>query len=508
MPLTGKAESVGVRSALETGGLGVSPTTGWVTVQPDQSGIADFYAKITTVAPSPMSPLRQLEAPEVVDVDAAPKLTLDLTLDHLYAWREGMMLVITKHAGGTGVSRFFPTARTATAFTVPAGGALQAGTLVVPRGFIVGTNVAQNGTLLVVGAGSAAGSITVAGGAAETVGSYAATLEVAGFRGAASDITIDASGNITSTIANFTTMGLVAGMVIWVGGTIGGGHDFIAQPTYRGFVKLVTVAANLLTTSAITRQWTVGAADPGTGQTIDLYWGSWLREVAFDAAGEYQEPSYALEMSIPGIGAANATVYCYAQGQTVDQFKVTAALKSIIKLEMMFSGTFVTQPSVTRLTGPSTAQAVLDRQRFTTVAAKELYLRFTDGTTGALVSNKISSWALTHKNGVSPLKQQGFTGTFENIVGKAEVGIDAELYINSVDPINVGPANTTVAFGAGLRNTDGGVFFDVPSMKFTDSPMTFPANGPIMLSAKTAGFRDAIGNYTMGISMFAYLPAV
>jgi hypothetical protein len=504
---TGKSESVGLRSAPEST-LGINPTTGWVTLNPDQAGIADFYAKITTVAPSPMSPSRQLEAPEVVDIDAAPKLTMDLTMDHLYAFREGIMMVNVKHAGGTGVSRFFPTARTTTAFTVAAGGALQAGTLVIPRGFIVGTNVAQNGTPLVVGAAATGTSITVAGGAAETVSGYAATLEVVGFRGAASDITIDSSSNITSTIADFTTMGLVAGMVIWVGGTIGGGHDFIAQPTYRGFVKLVTVAAHLLTTSAVTRQWTVGAADPGTGQTIDLYWTSWMREVAFDdAAYPSPEPSYAMEMAVPGIGAANATVYCYAQGQSVDQFKITAALKSLVKAELMFSGTFVTQPSVTRLTGPSTAQAVFLRSRFTTVAAKELYLRFTDGTTGALISNKVSSWSLTHKNGVSPLKQQGFTGTFENIIGKAEVAVDAELYINSVDPINVGPANTTVAFGAGFRNADGGVFFDVPSMKFTDSPMTFPANGPIMLSAKTAGFRDAIGNYTMGMSMFGYLPA-
>lgn len=503
---TGKSESIGIRLALETGGLGISPTTGWLQIQPDQAGVADFYLKTTTIAPSPISPLRQLEAPEIVDADAAPKLTMDLTMDHVYAIREGAMLSVTKHTGGTGVSRFFPTARTTTAFTVPAGGALQAGTLVIPRGFIVGTNVAQNGVPLVVGASSTGTSVPVASGAAETVSGYPATLEVAGFRGAASDITIDSSGNITSTVADFTTMGLLAGMVIWVGGTIGGGHDFIAQPTYRGFVKLVTVAAHLLTTSAVTRQWTVGAADPGTGQTIDLYWGSWLREVAFDAAGEYQEPSYAMEMSVPGIGAANATVYCYAQGQTVDQFKITAAAKSLVKLDLMFSGTFVTQPSTTRLTGPSTAQAVLDRQRFNTVS-KELYLRFTDGTTGALVSNKISSWSLEHKNGVSPLKQQGFLGTFENIVGKAEVAIAAEVYVNSVDPINAGPANTTVAFGAGFRNTDGGVFFDVPSTKFTDSPMTFPANGPIMLSAKTAGFRDAVGNYTLGVSMFAYLPA-
>jgi hypothetical protein len=155
--------------------------------------------------------------------------------------------------------------------------------------------------------------------------------------------------------------------------------------------------------------------------------------------------------------------------------------------------------------GPATAQAVIERQRFNAVT-KQPYLRFTDATTGAIVSNKISSWKLTHKNGTSPLKQQGFFGTAENIIGTAEVAIEAEVYVNQVEGINAAANNTTIAFGSGFRNGDGGVFFDVPSTKWTDAPLTFPANGPVMLSAKTGGFRDAIGNYTLGVSMFAHLP--
>jgi len=474
-----------------------------VVIQPDKGGVTGFYLKTSTVAPNPMSLLRQPEAPEIVDADAAPQLTTDLTLDHLYAFREGAMMVVAKHTGGTGVSRFFPTARTTTAFTVAASGALPAGTLVVPRGLIVGTNVAQNGTLLVVGAGATGTSIPVAGGAAETVSGYTATLEVAGFRGAAGDLAIDVNGNITSAVADFTTMGLVPNMVIWVGGVPGTAFAF-ATAGYTGFVKITAVAAHLLTTSIVTRQWTQVALDDGATKTIDLYWGSWLREVALDDAA-YQEPSYALELAIPGIGAANATVYCQAQGQTVDQFEITAAAKSLIKLGLTFSGTFVTQPSTTRLTGPSTAQAVLLRQRFNSVT-KEPYLRFTNATTGAVVSNKITSWKLTHKNGVSALKQQGFFGTAENIIGEVAVGIDAECIVNQVDAISAAPNNTTITFGAGFRNGDGGVFFDVPSVKFTEAPLTFPANNAVMLSAKSGGFRDAVGNYTLGMSMFPYLP--
>src|ERR1043166_4310613 len=84
---TGKSESVSLRIVTETS-LGVAPTTGWLTLQPDQAGITGFYLKTSTVAPSPISVFRQMEAPELVDADAAPQLAMDLTLDHLYALRE------------------------------------------------------------------------------------------------------------------------------------------------------------------------------------------------------------------------------------------------------------------------------------------------------------------------------------------------------------------------------------------------------------------------------------
>lgn len=495
---TGKAESVQLRSAPEAT-LAVAPSTGWVTVQPDQAGVTEFYLKTSTVTPEPMTVLRQKEAPELVDADAAPKFTGDLTLDHLYAWREGMMLSVVKHNGGTGQSRFFPTSRTTTEYVVAANGALQSGTIVSAKGF---ANAANNGTFI-VGSSSTGTQIKVSGGVAETVTpSGSAVVEVAGFRGATGDIQMSAAGNITSTVADFTTMGLQVGQVIYVGGAPGTAFSFASG--YIGFVQITAITATQLTTNPAVRQWTQGAADNGSGKTIELRWNSWIREVAMDSV-DYLEQSYHLELAIPGIGAANATAYCYGQGMVPNDFDITAAAKALIKFDLMFSGNFVTNPTTSRVTGPSTAMATLERQRFNGVT-KERYLRFTNAASGAIVANKVQSWKLSHKNGVTPLKQQGTYGTAENIVGKAEVMVDAELYVNQTEGIAAAPDNTTLTFGAGFNNGDGGVFFLVPSLKFTEAATTFPANGPVMLSAKSAGFRDAIGNYTLGISMFADLP--
>jgi hypothetical protein len=67
--------------------------------------------------------------------------------------------------------------------------------------------------------------------------------------------------------------------------------------------------------------------------------------------------------------------------------------------------------------------------------------------------------------------------------------------------------NLTVSFGSGFRNNDGGIFFEIPSMKCTDAPPKFPANGPVTVDLKLGAFRDPTGNYTLGMTLFPYLPA-
>lgn len=496
MTVVGKAEGISLRIVTETS-PGVPPTSGWLTLQPDQGGVTDFYGAISTVAPMPVSTFTQDEAPEIVDLDAAPKFAGDLTMDHLYALRENWMLVKTVHNGGTGQSRFAVSAVSSTVFTVAALGNLPQGTLISCKGF---TNAANNG-LKVVGAGSTGTTIPTTGLVAETVSGYVPYVEVAGFRASSGDITVDSSGNILSTVLDFTTLGLAVGQVIYFGGAPG--TAFTSASGYTGFVKITAIAAHQLTTSVVTRQWTQGAADTGTGKTMDLRYNSWLREVAIDDAN-YQEPTQQLELTIPSI-SAGSTVFCYATAQQIDNLEITAAEKALTKMAVSFIGQFVTKPSTSRITGPSTAQAVLERSRFTAVT-KTAYIRLLDATTGATVSNRFKSWKLAKKNNVGPQKQQGTLGTAFTVVGRRNVALDFELYVDQVEAINAAQDNTTLTWGAGLRNGDGGVFFEVPSLKITKAPTTFPANGPVMLSATNAGFRDAVGNYTLGVSMFSDLP--
>lgn len=497
-----RAESAGILIAPETiGSLGTPPTTGWRPLEPDQDQIHDFYRNIKTVAASPISPERQMRKPVIADADAEPKLTQDLTSDLLNILGEGMFLAKAAHNGGTGVSYFVPTARTTSAYTVASGGALPQGSLVFARGW---TNAANNG-LFVVGAGAVAGSVPVSGGVAETPSGYLATLEVAGFRGASGDIGLDVNGNLTSTVLDFTTLGMVAGQDLYVGGVPGSAFAF-ATAGYSGVAEIVTVAPTLVTLKK--RAWTVAAADAGAGKTIDLYFTRLYRNVSTANATFYQEQPYAMELTLSGIGGGGANQYVYAQGMYVKNWKINAPLSQLVKCELGFVGTDVTDPTTSRVTGPSSAPVTLAVDRFTTASATAIpYVQFIDAATEASIASDVQSWSLTYDNGVTAQKQQGKIGAKRLIVGKLNVSLDAEIVVVADSAIKACTANTTLSFGALLRNTNGGVFISVPALVFTGAVPKFPANGVVMISPKGGAFIDPVLRDTVRFSYFAYLPA-
>lgn len=495
-----RAESAGILVAAETiGSLGTPPTTGWYPLQPDQNQISDFYKNVVTVAASPISPERQMQKPVITDANCEPKLTQDFTADALALLGEGMFLSKAFHNGGTGQSRFIPTARTTSAYTVAALGALPQNTLVLASGW---RNAANNG-LFAVGAGSTGTSIPVAAGVAETPSGYLATLEVAGVRGGSGDIGIDVNGNLTSTALDFTTLGLTVGQEIYLGGVAGSANAF-ATAAYTGPAEVAAIAANLLTLKQ--RAWTVGAADPGTSKQIDIYFTRLYRNVSTLHAN-YQEQPYHLELTLPGIGGGGANEYLYAQGMYVKSFKITAALGQLVKLELDFIGTGVTDPSTTRVTGPSAAPPPLSTDRFTTANGAR-YVQVLNAATEASVCSDIEDWTLTVDNGVTAQKQQGYLGPKRLIVGKLAVALDAKAVVTQDDAMKACSANTTLVFGVLVANTNGGAFVKVPAMVFTGAIPTFPANGVVEISPKGGAFVDAALRDSVRISYFAYLPAV
>lgn len=500
-----KAESISIIAALEPS-LGVAPTSGQRYLQPDPDGIAGFFPNIKKVAISPLSNARQNAKGESVDLDSAPKITQHLSKDLLDIFGEGIFLAKTKHPGGTGLSFFTPTAVTSTAYTVAALGAVQQGTLMFGRGF----KQPLNNGLKAVAASSTSTSILITGGlTAETVTGYLATAEVCGFRAnVAADIQMDVNGNLTSTTCDFTTMGLFPGAFIWVGGTIGSANAF-ATTAYRGLAQVAVVAAHLLTLQC--RSWTIGAADVATGKSIDLYFGRWLRNVGFSDA-DYQEPSYSLELSLPGADVASATDYKYGRGSMASMLEVNAPLTSLIVATVSFVGTDMTNPSTTRDTGASAAFLPLAQAGMNSALGEAIRPpRLTDPsnvTNGAefVIATDVMSWKLTTNQNIKAQKQQGTFGAQRMIPGHFNAGVDFELFYTQPDADKAIRANSTLRFNVGIRNNDGGYVFDIPSGMASGGEPKLPANDAVTQTLTLDAFVDAQFNISCGLTIFPYLP--
>ncbi|MDQ1446818.1 MAG: hypothetical protein QOI20_3282 [Acidimicrobiaceae bacterium] len=496
MSLLVKSDFVSLQSALETT-LGVQATAGYRRHQPNGGGLSDFYAKLKRVSSEPLSIMLQREKGAVVGLESAPKVTQDLNKELLEAFWEGIFRSATKYPGGTGVGRFVPTSFTATAIGVPAGGALPQGAILWIRGTTL------NNGLKVVGAGSTAGSIAITGGTIETPPATA-VVEVVGYQGASGDIGVNAAGNLTSAANAFAGLGLLPGWWVWVGGGTAaapGALGFTVAAQNRGFARITGVAAGVITVDRKNQAW---ATDPGTGKTIQLFFGPWVRNVFGDSA-DYKEPSYTLEIGYPGAAAAGATSYAYALGALVNTFEINAPSEDKITAAVSFAATDFTDPSTVRATGAAAAPTPVQTALFTTASqVRRLRVSNTDETG---ISTDILDWKLTVNNNVKPQVQQGTLGAKRIITGRFDVSLDVTCIFTQDDVCKAIRDNRTCAFDVAIASTDGAVLFDVPSLTLGDGGPDIAANEAVKLPASIEAFRDTTYNFSLGMTVFPYLPA-
>jgi hypothetical protein len=214
-------------------------------------------------------------------------------------------------------SRFAPVAEVAGAAVTSSsaygvasgGGAFAAGHLVRGQGF---AGAANNGLHRV--ASATATAVTVAGTPLATETSAAAkTIRAVGFEGAEGDIEATADG-LASTTLDFTTLGIVAGQWLAIGG--GGAGQRFATAVDNGWVRVAAIAAHALTLDHLPEGW---AADEGTDKTIRVFFGDLLRNGV-------EEISFSIERDHADIGQV-----LLFRGQMVRLFRLTLATGRILE---------------------------------------------------------------------------------------------------------------------------------------------------------------------------------
>lgn len=473
--------------------LGVQPTTGWKTIEPNSVG--KFGPTLTKMSREPISKNRQRRKGALVDLDSTVEFEVDYTYDHVKMFVEGLFFSALKGATTT----FTPTAVTATGYTVASGGALANDTLVRARGF---ANAANNGLKKLAGT-STGTEIKTTGLVIESPVPAGATIEVCGVQLAAGDADIDASGDLTTTLFNWVTGSAIQpGQFIWIGGDSSTALLNFSNSLNRGLARVDTVAAGKLT---LNKTSTTFAVEANTTSTLQIFWGSFVRNVSVESA-DYLERTFHFELAYENLGSTPGTdEYEYAQGNFLNEVTFDFPGQSKAMMKCGFVGTNCGNPTTVRATGASAATPAVATAALNT-SADFVRLRVTNVDESGLTTD-FKTLSVMIKNNVTPEKVLGVLGGRYMNAGMFEVEIDATVLFTSSDVIKAMRDNRTVTMEVGARNDDGGFVIDVPSMTIEGGDKEFPVNQTVSISMKSLAFQDTTFGSSASMSIFPYLPS-
>lgn len=464
----------------------VLPTSGWKSVEPNT--IREWGAETSKVARNPISKKRQRRKGTITDVNSKVGYDADFTMEAMRDHIEEFMFSTLK-----GTAPFTPTAVTSTGYTVASGGALTQGWLVYARNLALSAN---NG-LKVVGASSTGTEVKTSGLSAEASAPATARLEVAGVQGATGDIEINADGNIESTTLDFTTLPIFVGQTLKLGGATSGVQ--FATAANNTFVRIVAIAAHLITVDRCTL-----VEDAGTGKTIQLLYGQFIKNVASDHA-DYQELMVCWEAAFPDLGGVGTDKYEYANGNFANMMDVNLPLTDKATIGFGFIGTDTDVPTTTRATGASSATAPARTEAMNSVSNVAQLAVATYDETG--LSTDFKSLKVSIKNAVSPEKVIGRLGAAHMNFGNFMIDIEAQLLFTNSAVVDAIRNNTTCNLRFAARNDDGGAMFDVPSMTLGGGGKELPTDASVLLNTTAEAFEDAVLGTSLSVSLFPYLPA-
>lgn len=378
-------------------------------------------------------------------------------------------------------------------FAVVAGAAFVVGHLVRATGF---TNTGNNGLFAAL-AGSDDETLVVAsspGLTDEAAPPAGASLRTVGFQGTSGDLEAVTSGGnaITSTTLDFTTLGLVPGMWIKIGGAAAGVQ--FATAANNGWARIGSpITATRLPLDLVPSGWT---ADAGTSKTLQVFAGDYIRNGV-------TEKSYTLEREF---GAHSPVTYQYFRGQEAGTLVFGFEAEDIMTATVTYVGKDAEMTDAGRFAGA------------TTVAAPTGDVLNTSSNVGAINEggapvagpNYVMSAGITIENNLRRRTALGHLGAVS--IGAGEVGVTGNLntYFGNKAIADKVIANTASAWNIVVGRNDGekpAMVIDLPRLKFSDGSPQIPGkNQDVMVDAQFQAIRHPTLGYTIHIQRHHYLP--
>lgn len=493
----------GLRYA-EEASLGVLPGSPvWYPLEPNS--YQDFGGSITTIARNPINASRQRLKGVTTDLDASGGFNMDLTQFNLTRLMQSFFFAAAREKTDTaplngtaititnvdGTAEEYDAASGLDAFTV--------GRLVYASGF---TNAANNGLKTV--ASAAAGALGVSENLVDETPPAGARIQTVGVVAGADDIDVDATGSIpalVSTTLNFTTLGLIPGEWIFIGGDSAGLR--FTTTANNGFARIATIAANRLeldkTDSTMANETSAG------GKTLQIFFGTVIQN-ELDAL--VTRRTVQLERTLGEDGSG--TMSEYIVGAVANEFSMNVQAANKVECDLSFIG--IDNEQYDGATGvKSGARPSIQVATAFNTSTDFSRIRLAIVTPGDAAPTPlfafVSEITLSINNNASPEKAIAVLGSFDVTAGTFEVGGSLTAYFADIAAVQAVRNNSDVTIDIAMVKENAGILFDVPLLSLGDGRLNVEQDQKIDLPLELAGARNDFDT-TLLMNVFDYLPTL
>jgi hypothetical protein len=354
-----------------------------------------------------------------------------------------------------------------------------------------GTGFAQDNFLARV-ASSTATAITLETGIAEDEATppETALVRVVGFQGAEGDLETSVTGGnaLVSTVLDFTTLGLVVGEWIKIGGD---GTNSFSVDALNGRARIADIDENRLSLDIVPAGW---ASNAGAGRSVQVFCGDVLRNAS-------TQRSYTVEQV-----QEDRSTFEWFTGQQVNTVSLQARTEQILTGSVGFIGQGGQNGTAAKAN--TTYIAAPDGQ---ILNASSNVARIAQG--GSLITgpNWVQELSIEINNNLERENAIGSLAAVNVRTGEFMVTGTINTYFGNLDILNAVIANTETSFDLHIGRPDGErphMTFDMPRIKFSAGAAPVQGkNQSRVVQGSYQALREPTLDYTMQVIRWHYLPA-
>nr|AYD82590.1 major structural protein [Achromobacter phage vB_Ade_ART] len=329
--------------------------------------------------------------------------------------------------------------------------------------------------------------------------------------GAAGDLEIvvapDSFPTLVSTVLDLTTLGLIPGEWIYIGGDTSA--SAFAANANNGFKRIRSIDENVIVFDKSVQPM---VADDGAGKTIMLYFGDVLKNEADPAL--IKRRTYQLERTLGSLDGLQPSQSEYLVGASCNEFSLNLATADKVTVDMSFVGMDFEQRTQADGYKPGSRPPLASGAMINTSSDfKRIKLSIIedDEAVPTPLFAFLQEGTITINNGITPNKAIGVFGAFDTSAADFVVSGTLTAYFADIRAVQAVRNSARCTMDAVVVKGTTGMVLDIPLVKLgdgranvtKDEPITLPLN----LDAATAAALDPDLDYTLMWVFFNNLPA-